>query len=86
MEALPEWSRRTLTAHAADPRPSALPLATLEAAATGDRVWDSMQACLVRHGELHNNLRMTWGKARSLPASRQALHSTRLAGSARGAQ
>ena len=63
MEALPEWSRRTLTAHAADPRPSALPLATLEAAATGDRVWDSMQACLVRHGELHNNLRMTWGKA-----------------------
>ena len=26
-------------------------------------MWDAMQRCLIRHGELHNNLRMTWGKA-----------------------
>ena len=26
-------------------------------------MWDAMQRCLRRHGELHNNLRMTWGKA-----------------------
>ena len=35
----------------------------LESAQTGDKVWDAMQRCLIRHGELHNNLRMTWGKA-----------------------
>ncbi|KAK3283224.1 hypothetical protein CYMTET_9069, partial [Cymbomonas tetramitiformis] len=25
--------------------------------------WDAAQRCLVKHGELHNNMRMTWGKA-----------------------
>lgn len=35
----------------------------LEQGATGDAVWDAMQRYMVRHGELHNNLRMPWGKA-----------------------
>lgn len=29
---------------------------------TGDAKWDAMQQYLVRTGELHNNVRMTWGK------------------------
>jgi len=37
--------------------------AALAAARTGDALWDAAQLSLVRHGELHNNVRMTWGKA-----------------------
>lgn len=29
---------------------------------TADRVWNAMQLYLVKTGELHNNVRMTWGK------------------------
>ena len=60
---LPAWARKTLADHGGDPRPRALTLDRLETAATGDAVWDAMQRSLIRHGELHNNLRMTWGKA-----------------------
>lgn len=35
----------------------------LEQGSTGDVMWDAMQRYMVRHGELHNNLRMPWGKA-----------------------
>ena len=30
---------------------------------TGDALWDAAQRSLLMHGELHNNVRMTWGKA-----------------------
>jgi deoxyribodipyrimidine photolyase len=30
---------------------------------SGDRLWDLAQRSLLVHGELHNNLRMTWAKA-----------------------
>jgi predicted NAD/FAD-dependent oxidoreductase len=30
---------------------------------TGDPLWDAAQTSLLVHGELHNNVRMTWGKA-----------------------
>ena len=30
---------------------------------TGDEFWDAAQTQLVVTGELHNNVRMTWGKA-----------------------
>jgi photolyase PhrII len=60
---LPRWAQDTLARHAGDRRAQAKPLASLDAAASGDPLWDLAQASLVRHGELHNNLRMTWGKA-----------------------
>jgi len=63
LAALPGWARRTLGAHASDPRRFSPSLATLARAATGERLWDLAQASLLRHGELHNNVRMTWGKA-----------------------
>ncbi len=34
----------------------------LASGTTGDAKWDAMQQYLVRTGELHNNVRMTWGK------------------------
>jgi photolyase PhrII len=62
MAALPPWALETLAGHAGDPRP----VRSWEALArgrTGDRLWDAAQRALLRHGMLHNNLRMTWGKA-----------------------
>ncbi len=59
---LPDWARQTLAEHAGDPR-TVLSWETLARGRTGDRLWDLAQRSLVRHGELHNNLRMTWGKA-----------------------
>jgi predicted NAD/FAD-dependent oxidoreductase len=60
-EALPAWARRTLELHRLDAR-DVRPRETLARGATGDRLWDLAQRSLVVHGELHNNVRMTWGK------------------------
>ena len=59
---LPAWARETLAAHAADPRPARYGLATLEAARTGDEVWNAAQRQLLAEGTIHNHLRMLWGK------------------------
>ena len=68
-QALPSWSYQTLLKHAGDHRggsgSSSAALPSLERMAngeTGQELWDLCQKCLVRTGELHNNLRMTWGK------------------------
>lgn len=63
LRALPQWARDTLAAHATDPRPAEHSLAALAAGATEDPMWNAMQTALRVSGELHNNLRMTWGKA-----------------------
>ncbi len=62
LDALPDWARRALDAHAEDAR-EVLSLERLERGRTGDALWDLAQRSLVAHGELHNNVRMTWGKA-----------------------
>jgi photolyase PhrII len=62
LDVLPSWARTTLDGHAEDPR-ELLSMERLERARTGDRLWDLAQRSLVNHGELHNNVRMTWGKA-----------------------
>jgi hypothetical protein len=62
LAALPGWARATLAEHAADPR-RVLDEETLARGRTGDALWDLAQQALVRHGALHNNLRMTWAKA-----------------------
>ncbi|MGP1345940.1 MAG: FAD-dependent oxidoreductase [Phycisphaerales bacterium] len=61
-QALPEWARQSLARHADDPR-TTLDWETLARARTGDPLWDAAQTSLLRQGELHNNIRMTWGKA-----------------------
>jgi photolyase PhrII len=59
---LPAWAIETLTKHANDPR-KRLSWETLSRAKTGEPLWDAAQRSLLKHGELHNNVRMTWGKA-----------------------
>jgi deoxyribodipyrimidine photo-lyase len=61
-ESLPRWARQTLADHAGDPRPHTYSAAELEAAATGDPLWNASQTQLVRDGTIHNYLRMLWGK------------------------
>jgi hypothetical protein len=63
LEGLPGWARQTLDQHRRDPRRSIFTREQLARADTGDALWDAAQRSLLIHGELHNNLRMTWGKA-----------------------
>jgi deoxyribodipyrimidine photo-lyase len=74
-ESLPAWARRTLDAHAADPRPELYELEELEAAATADPLWNAAQRQLRREGAMHGYLRMLWGKKilEWSPSPRQAL-------------
>ncbi|MBX3726410.1 MAG: FAD-dependent oxidoreductase [Xanthomonadales bacterium] len=62
LDALPDWARDTLRAHTDDPRPAWRDLDALSSGRSGVALWDLAQRSLVRHGELHNNLRMSWGK------------------------
>lgn len=62
IEAVPAWARDTLAKHERDHR-DVLSWETLARAMSGDGLWDATQQSLLRHGELHNNVRMTWGKA-----------------------
>jgi deoxyribodipyrimidine photo-lyase len=61
-QTLPEWARRTLEAHERDPRGPQYSADNLEAAETGDSLWNAAQTQLVREGAIHNYLRMLWGK------------------------
>jgi photolyase PhrII len=63
LDAIPEWAAETLHAHKTDPRPALLDWETLARGQTGDPLWDAAQRSLLIQGELHNNVRMTWGKA-----------------------
>ncbi len=63
VSALPDWARATLADHASDRRPALLSWETMARGRTGDLLWDAAQRSLLMHGELHNNVRMTWGKA-----------------------
>ena len=59
---LPGWARATLAGHSGDERDAIYHWESLARARTGDDLWDWAQKSLLRNGELHNNIRMTWGK------------------------
>jgi deoxyribodipyrimidine photo-lyase len=61
-DSLPEWARKTLNEHSADPRPEIYSHEQLESAATRDRIWNAAQRQLLREGRMQNYLRMLWGK------------------------
>lgn len=63
LDAIPEWARRTLLEHKRDERPAIHTWERMSRGKTGDVLWDAAQRSLLVHGELHNNVRMTWGKA-----------------------
>lgn len=59
---LPEWGRKTLAEHAADPRPETYTARQLDRAETGDRLWNAAQRQMVAEGFMPNRLRMYWAK------------------------
>ncbi|HCH64033.1 MAG TPA: deoxyribodipyrimidine photolyase, partial [Deltaproteobacteria bacterium] len=62
LEVLPDWAIESLEARQHDLRPRRFSLERMARGRTGDRLWDACQQSLLLHGELHNNVRMTWGK------------------------
>ncbi len=60
--AIPSWAADTLAAHEGDLRPALPSWDQLARGRTPDALWNAAQRSLLVHGELHNNLRMTWGK------------------------
>jgi photolyase PhrII len=63
LAAIPPWAIESLESHECDPRPALHDWETLARAQTEDPLWNAAQISLVKQGELHNNVRMTWGKA-----------------------
>lgn len=62
LEAAPEWARKTMAKHAKDQRPVHFTAEQIEAGETTDILWNATQHELVKTGELHNYMRMLWGK------------------------
>lgn len=62
LEALPEWVHKTMREHASDERQFTYTLEQLEAAETHDDLWNACQREMVTTGEMHNYVRMLWGK------------------------
>lgn len=63
LDALPDWVRRTMAAHAADERTPPYDLPALETGSTDEPLWNAAQLELVRSGVMHNVTRMLWGKS-----------------------
>ncbi|HMT09084.1 MAG TPA: hypothetical protein PKA82_13850 [Pyrinomonadaceae bacterium] len=62
LEALPPWVHKTMREHAGDERQYLYSLEQLEAAETHDELWNAAQREMVATGEMHNYIRMLWGK------------------------
>jgi deoxyribodipyrimidine photo-lyase len=61
-DALPDWARKTLDAHASDPREYVYSLDEFDAARTHDQLWNACQRELRLKGVIHGYYRMYWGK------------------------
>jgi deoxyribodipyrimidine photo-lyase len=59
---VPAWARKTLDAHASDPRSGLEPLTALVHGETADETWNACQKQYLLDGWMHNNLRMYWAK------------------------
>jgi deoxyribodipyrimidine photo-lyase len=57
-----EWAKTTIAEHARDERERLYTLSELERAQTHDELWNAGQTQMVRHGWMHNYLRMYWAK------------------------
>ena len=63
---LPQWARDSWRDTENDVRTIVLNKNQFECSKSPSTLWNLCQTSLYRHGELHNNLRMTWGKATPL--------------------
>ncbi len=59
---LPDWARKTLEFHVADPRPYIYTREQLEKAQTDDPYWNAAQNEMVHTGKMNGYMRMYWGK------------------------
>ncbi|NOT47654.1 MAG: deoxyribodipyrimidine photolyase [Acidobacteria bacterium] len=62
LAALPAWVQKTMREHAGDERQFVYTLEQLEAGETHDELWNAAQREMVVTGEMHNYVRMLWGK------------------------
>ena len=62
LQALPDWAHKTMREHADDERQFIYSLEELENGETHDELWNASQREMVRTGEMHNYVRMLWGK------------------------
>ena len=62
LEALPAWVHKTMREHAGDERQFTYTLEQLEAGETHDELWNAAQREMTVTGEIHNYVRMLWGK------------------------
>lgn len=58
----PDWAKKSLVEHAADPREYLYTLDQLEQAQTHDELWNASQLEMVHHGKMHGYMRMYWAK------------------------
>ncbi len=62
VDALPEWSQKTMRKHIDDRRPEIFTLEQMENCETYDELWNAAQREMNETGETHNYVRMLWGK------------------------
>jgi deoxyribodipyrimidine photo-lyase len=62
LESLPAWVHKTMREHAGDERQYIYSLEQLETFETHDELWNAAQREMVVTGEMHNYVRMLWGK------------------------
>lgn len=56
------WAKKTIAEHARDERERLYTLEQMEGAETYDELWNAAQTQMVRHGWMHNYMRMYWAK------------------------
>ena len=62
LASLPPWVQKTMREHAGDERQFTYSLDELENGQTHDELWNAAQREMVATGEMHNYVRMLWGK------------------------
>jgi deoxyribodipyrimidine photo-lyase len=62
LAALPDWAQQTMREHIKDKREFHYSAEELEAGATHDELWNASQREMLATGEMHNYVRMLWGK------------------------
>lgn len=62
LDSLPDWVQQTMREHVDDERPEVFTLKELENCETYDELWNATQREMNETGEVHNYVRMLWGK------------------------
>ena len=62
LECLPDWAKKTMEVHKKDKRPVIFSAEQIELGTTDDSLWNAAQREAIETGEVHNYMRMLWGK------------------------